>query len=84
MISNAEVGSRGVGEEEVLGRFSHGRRTKSGHQLMEWASGEDFRFVLSFARQDCRATWFHPRSGVGHPIDHLLIRPRGHRFLGAS
>ena len=27
---NAEVGSRGVGEEEVLGRFSHGRRTRSG------------------------------------------------------
>ena len=32
---NAEIGSRGVGEEEVSGRFSHGRRTRSGHQLME-------------------------------------------------
>ena len=60
---NAEVGSRGVGEEEVLGRFSHGRRTRSGHQLMEWARGEDLRFVLSFNRQDCRDTWFHPRGG---------------------
>ena len=78
---NAEIGSRGVGEEEVLGRFSHGRRTRSGHQLMEWARGEDLRFVLSFSRQDCRDTWFHPRSGKGHPIDHLLIRP-GSSFFG--
>ena len=81
---NAEVGFRGVGEEEVLGSFSHGRRTRSGHQLMEWARGEDLRFVLSFTRQDCRDTWFHPRSGKGRPIDHLLIRPRDHRFLGAA
>ena len=81
---NAEVGSRGVGEEEVLGKFSHGRRTKGGHQLMEWARGEDLRFLLSFNRQESWDTWFHPRSGVGHPIDHLLIRPRDHRFLGAA
>ena len=27
------VGSRGVGEEEVLGSLSHGRRTRSGRQF---------------------------------------------------
>ena len=45
---NAEVGSRGVGEEEVLGRFSHGRRTRSGHQLMEWASGRGSSLCFVF------------------------------------
>ena len=40
--------------------------------------------MLSFIRQECRDTWFHPRSGVGHPIDHLLTRPRDHRFVSAA
>ena len=46
--------------------------------------GEDLRFLLSFTRQACRDTWFHPKSFTGHPIDHLLCRSRDHRFLGAS
>ena len=34
---NAEVGYRGVGEESTLGVHAHGRRTRAGHQLVEWA-----------------------------------------------
>ena len=41
-------------------------------------------FFLSFTRQGCRDTWVHPKSWTGHPIDHLLCRPRDHRFLGAT
>ena len=82
---NAEVGSRGVGEEEILGRFSHGRRTRSGHQLMEWTRGEDLLFCFIFHPTSLSGySGFIPRSGLGRPIDHLLIRPRGHRFLGAA
>ena len=81
---NAEVGYRGVGEESNLGVHAHGRRTRAGHQLVEWALGEDLRFLLSYTRQACRDTWFHPKSFTGHPIDHLLCRSRDHRFLGAS
>ena len=51
---------------------------------MEWAFGEELRFLLSYTRQACRDTWFHPESFTGHPIDHLLCRPRDHRFLGSS
>ena len=40
--------------------------------------------MLSFSRQACRDTWFHPKSFTGHAIDHLLCRSRDHRFLGAS
>ena len=36
---NAEVGYRGVGEDSTLGRHAHGRRTRSGHQLVEMGSG---------------------------------------------
>ena len=61
-----------------------GRRTGRAHQLVEWALGEDLRFLLSYTRQACRDTWFHPKSFTGHPIDHLLCRSRDHRFLGAS
>ena len=39
--------------------------------------------MLSFSRQACRDTWFHPKSFTGHAIDHLLCRSRDHRFLGA-
>ena len=51
---------------------------------MEWAQGEELRFLLSFSRQACRDTWFHLKSSTGHAIDHLLCRARDHRFLGAS
>ena len=81
---NAEIGYRGVGEEATLGVHAHGRRTRAGHQLVEWALGEDLRFLLSYTRQACRDTWFHPKSFTGHPIDHLLCWSRDHRFLGAS
>ena len=81
---NAEIGYRGVGEESTLGIHAHGRRTRSGRQMMEWAQGEELRFLLSFSRQACRDTWFHPKSFTGHAIDHLLCRSRDHRFLGAS
>ena len=52
--------------------------------LLEWAQGEELRFLLTFSRQACRDTWFHPKSFTGHAIDHLLCRSRDHRFLGAS
>ena len=81
---NAEIGFKGVGEEGTLGAFAHGRRTRSGHQMMEWAQGEGLRFLLTYTSQRCRATWFHPKSLRGHPIDHLLCRERDHRFLGSS
>ena len=81
---NAEVGCRGVGEDSSLGCHVHGRRTRTGHHMVEWAMGEDLRFLLSFTRQACRDTWFHPKSWTGHPIDHLLCRLRDHRFLGAT
>ena len=47
---NAEIGYRGVGEESTLGTHAHGRRTRSGRQMMEWAQGEELRFLLSFSR----------------------------------
>ena len=81
---NAEVGFRGIGEESTFGEFAHGRRTRAGHQLVEWAKGEELRFLLSFSRQACRDTWFHPKSWTGHPIDHVLCRARDHRFLGKT
>ena len=57
---------------------------RTGHQMVEWATGEDLRFLLSFTRQLCRDTWFHHQSWTGHLIDHLLCRSRDHRFLGAT
>ena len=64
-------------------RNAHGRRTRSGHQLVEWAQGQELRFLLSFARQACRDTWFHPKNWTGHPIDHLLCSSII-GFLGAT
>ena len=81
---NAEVGSRGVDEESTLGIHAHGRRTRSARQMMEWAQGEELRFLFSFSHQACRDTWFHPKSFTGHAIDHLLCCSRDHRFSDAS
>ena len=77
---NAEIGFRRVGGDANLGQHSHGGRTRSGHQLVEWAQGKDLCFLLSYTRQACRDTWFHPKSWTGHPIDHPFCRSRDHRF----
>ena len=45
---NAEVGYCGAGEEDCLGLFAHGRRNRSGHQVVEWAKGESLRFLETF------------------------------------
>ena len=44
---NAEIGFRGVGKESTLGIHAHGRRARSGRQMMEWAQGS---LALSFSR----------------------------------
>ena len=77
---NAEIGFRGVGQDVALGIRAHGRRTRSGHQLIEWAQGEDRRLLLSFTKASqlrflglrlelnrrVAATWFEVVSlGVG-------------------
>ena len=76
----------GVGDENTLGCHAHGRRTRTGCQLVEWALGEELHLLrlLTFTRQLCRDTWYHPKSWSGHPIDHLLCRSRDHSYSGAT
>ena len=46
---NAEVGFKGVGDEGCLGDHAHGRRNRSGHQVVEWAKGEALLFLGDFS-----------------------------------
>ena len=80
---NAEVGFKGVGDEGCLGDHAHGRRNRSGHQVVEWAKGEALLFLETFHHQEDRDTWYHPHDRRGHPLDHVLCRSRDLRFLGA-
>ena len=79
---NAEVGFKGVGDEGCLGDHAHGRRNRSGHQVVEWAKGEALLFLETFHPQEDRDTWYHPHDGRGHPLDHVLCRSRDHLFFG--
>ena len=36
VVFNAEVGFTGVGDDDCLGEYAHGRRNRSGHQVVEW------------------------------------------------
>ena len=53
---NVEVGHCGV-RGDSLGSFAHGRRNRSGHQVVEWAKGEALKFLETCRRQDDRDTW---------------------------
>ena len=60
---NAEIGFQGVGpvgEESMLGPHAHGRRTRSGHQLEEWA----LVFSCVFTRQSFKDACSTPKVGV--------------------
>ena len=60
-------------------------RTRSGHQLVEWAQGEDLRFLLSFTQQGCRDSLFHPKSWTGrHPIIWGATKVLFEEAIGAS
>ena len=55
---NAEVGFKGVGDEGCLGDHAHGRRNRSGHQVVEWAKGEALLFLETFHPQEDIDTWW--------------------------
>ena len=77
------LGLRASATRVVLGDHAHGRRNRSGHQVVEWAKGEALLFLETFHQQEDRDTWYHPHDGRGHPLDHVLCRSRDLRFLGA-
>ena len=45
---NAEIGCLGIGEASTLRVHAHGRRTRAGHGLVEWAIGEGTPFLAFF------------------------------------
>ena len=75
---DAEVGFRGVGEDATLGQHAHGRRTRSGHQLVEWAQRKTFVFFC--LTQDR----FVGTPGSARKAGRDVCRSRDHKFLGAT
>ena len=49
---NSEIGFQGVGEESMIGPHAHGRRTRSGHQLVEWVQGRTCDFFRPLQDND--------------------------------
>ena len=68
-----EVGYHGAGDDDCLGSFANGQRHHNGHQVVEWAKGEPFRFLETYHRQDDRDTWYHPHDGRAAIPNHTKI-----------
>ena len=72
---NAEVGAGKDREySDVLGTHGDNRRTGSGSTLLEHCRQNQLIVAGSYTRQTERATWWHPRWGSGHELDHFLMR----------
>ena len=80
---NASLGYRGALEQEVIGPFSHGKRSRTGKLLLEWFVGEGLVCLETFTRQWDRTTWYHPHDGSGHALDHAFCRPQDLKHDGA-
>lgn len=71
---NAQVGSRIDGEENVLGPFSKGKRSRNGEKLIQLACENNLKIINSFYknRNNNRWTWASPDGRYKNEIDFIL------------
>lgn len=78
---NGEVGA-GYDKlwRHVLGPFGDHRRTRGGEELLVFCEQEGLIVANTFSKQEQKSTWFHPKDGTAHALDHFLIRKEDRRW----
>ena len=72
---NASVGARKDEEyRDVMGEHGNNHRTESGANLLSWCRSNSYIIAGTYTRQKERATWWHPRWGTGHELDHCILK----------
>ena len=71
---NAELGLHHQGGwEDVLGPYGLPRRSPPGAEWLEWCRFNQFLDAASIFPQRVRGTWWHPRFGTEHVLDHVFF-----------
>ena len=79
---NGEVGAtKDRGWRHVLGPFGDHRRTRGGEELLHFCEVEGLIVTNSFSPQENKGTWFHPKDGTAHCLDHFLVRKLDKRWV---
>lgn len=71
---NARIGSRGIGEELVMGPYCSGKRTRNGGKLIQLAYENNMKILNSVYKQrnNNRWTWISPDGLHKNEIDYIL------------
>ena len=79
---NGEVGAaKDRSWRRVLGPFGDHRRTRGGEELLHFCEIEGLIVTNSFSPQENKGTWFHPKDGTAHCLDHFLLRKLDKRWV---
>ena len=79
---NGEVGATLDNKwRHVMGPFGDSRRTKGGEELLVFCEQEGLIVADTYTRQKHKGTWFHPKQGTEHKLDHFLVASSSKRWV---
>lgn len=90
--ANASLGKGNPGRDReparragALGQHGIAHVNAAGHRLRTFLETHELAALTSFFRKPHYDTWIHPRSKLGHQLDHILVSRRDlRRFTDAS
>ena len=71
--ANASMGVRSCEGDGVLGNFGEEHVNKAGSELHSFCEQFNRCAATTFFEKHSYSSWFNPRSGLGHQIDHFLV-----------
>lgn len=75
---NGRIGSQRTGEENIIGKFGYGRRSKNGERMIKMALENNLAFMNSFFRKDPKKkwTWLSPDGSYKNEIDYIATNKK--------
>ncbi|CAK1579748.1 unnamed protein product [Parnassius mnemosyne] len=75
---NGRIGSQQIGEENVVGKFGFGRRSKNGKRMIKMALENNLAFMNNFFKKDPRKnwTWLSTDGSYRNKIDYIATNNR--------
>lgn len=75
---NGRIGSQRTGEENIIGKFGYGRRSKNGERMIKMALENNLAFMNSFFRKDPKQkwTWLSPDGSYKNEIDYIATNKK--------
>ena len=79
--ANASMGTQSSLRDKVLGQFGEARVNDAGLDFHSFCGRLSLCAPSTFFRKKSYSSWFHPCSGLGHQIDHFIVRRQDFKMV---